>query len=233
MDDARWEWFASAWPEFMLHDPVCNANWHHLTESFPRHQVYLVDDDARVVGLGNAIPFPWDGDPATLPDGVAGVFPAAVAALGDGVAPTALSALQAVVHPRLQGQGLSRIILEALAATAREAGLAAFVAPVRPTMKERYPHVPMESYAGWVRDDGLPFDPWMRVHARMGARVLGVCPGSMDIRGTVATWERWTGLTLPGSGEHVIPGGLVPLVVDVAADEGVYREPNVWMSHPL
>ncbi|MGA5877365.1 hypothetical protein ACPC3D_16345 [Streptomyces cellulosae] len=49
--------------------------------------------------------------------------------------------------------------------------------------------------------------------------------------GTVADWERWTGLVLPESGDYVIPEGLTLLHIDRESDEGVYREPNVWMRH--
>jgi GNAT superfamily N-acetyltransferase len=232
-DQGRWEWFSGAWPAFMLEDPVCNALWHHLNQDFPAHQVYLVDEEGVPVGIGNAIPFAWDGDPASLPEGIDGVLPAGVDGARAGAPATALSAIQAVLRPDLQGRGLSRTILEAMAATAREAGLGHFVAPVRPTWKERYPLVPMERYARWTRDDGLPFDPWLRVHARMGAEILRVAHASMDIRGTVAEWERWTGMALPESGDYVVPGALVPVAVDREADEGRYLEPNVWMSHPL
>ncbi len=54
---------------------------------------------------------------------------------------------------------------------------------------------------------------------------------SMTITGSVAEWQDWTELSLPAGGEYVIPGGLVPLVVDRRTDSVVYREPNVWMVH--
>jgi hypothetical protein len=65
-------------------------------------------------------------------------------------------------------------------------GLTALVAPVRPNRKDRYPLTAMDRYARWTRQDGLPFDPWMRVHARLGAETLGVCPNSNVVEGTVA-----------------------------------------------
>ena len=53
-----------------------------------------------------------------------------------------------------------------------------FPAPFRPSWKERYPLVPIERYAAWRRADGLLFDPWMRVHERLGASVLKAEPVS-------------------------------------------------------
>jgi hypothetical protein len=116
-------------------------------------------------------------------------------------------------------------------AIAGEHGLDGVIAPVRPSWKERYPLTAIERYAGWRRTDGLLFDPWMRVHERLGAVVLKPEPHSLRITGTVAEWESWTGLTLPESGRYVFPQGLAPLDVDREADVARYWEPNVWMRH--
>jgi hypothetical protein len=105
------------------------------------------------------------------------------------------------------------------------------VAPVRPTHKHRYPLIAMAEYANWRRADGTRFDPWLRVHERVGGAALGVAPAAMTVRGSVADWERWTGISLPGSGRFVVPGGLVPVEIDVERDEGLYVEPGVWMRH--
>lgn len=74
-------------------------------------------------------------------------------------------------------------------AIARTHGLSVLIAPVRPSWKERHPLTPIERYAGVRRpEDGLPFDPWMRVHERLGAEVLKPEPESLRITGTVAEW---------------------------------------------
>ncbi|GAA1039408.1 hypothetical protein GCM10009557_57980 [Virgisporangium ochraceum] len=38
-------------------------------------------------------------------------------------------------------------------------------------------------------------------------------------------------MVFPDTGDYVIPDGLTTLRVDVAADTGVYVEPNVWLRH--
>jgi hypothetical protein len=32
-------------------------------------------------------------------------------------------------------------------------------------LKPSYPRITIEGYAAWTREDGLPFDPWIRLHA--------------------------------------------------------------------
>ena len=233
--DDRWaDTVGPAWPEFLLHGATVNELWPHLYEIAPEHQFFVIERDSdAVVCVGNSVPFRWDGDPASLPDGIDGVLPLAVEQHGAGVAPNTLCALQAVVVSAYQGQGHAPVPVQAMADAARRAGFADLVAPVRPSWKHRFPLIPMDRYVTWSRPDGLPFDPWFRVHARAGASFLQVCENSMRITGTVQEWMTWTGLEFPGSGSFVIPGALVPVEVDVSRDEGVYVEPNQWMLHPV
>jgi GNAT superfamily N-acetyltransferase len=219
------------WPEF-IHHARLNRHWHRLREDFLDFQFVVYDEEADVlVGRGHSIPFPRDGGWDELPDGVEGVFDR-VFEEGGGE-PTTLSAVAAVVDPRHQGRGLSRLVIEGMRTAAARAGLDALVAPVRPTLKERYPLAPMERYIEWRRDDGQLYDPWLRVHERLGAEIIGVCPGALIVEGTVAEWEEWTGMGLPDSGAYVVEGALVPVEIDRDTDSGRYVEPNVWMRHSL
>jgi hypothetical protein len=104
---------------------------------------------------------------------------------------------------------------------------------VRPNHKERYPTIPIERYAHWTRADGSPFDPWVRVHTRLGARIGPTIPRSMRITGTVAEWESWTDMRFPETGDYVFPAGLTTVHIDREADRGGYWEPNVWIIHTL
>ena len=114
-----------------------------------------------------------------------------------------------------------------------EHGFAHLVAPVRPSWKARYPLVPIARYITWTTEDGLPVDPWLRVHARLGAEIVRPCPRSMTITGTVSEWEGWTSMLFPEGGDYVVPGALELVTIDRETDLGTYVEPNVWMHHQL
>jgi hypothetical protein len=218
--------------EFIQHDDVVNRHWPALFDDFAECQLVLCDDTGAVLAAGHTIPVAWDGTVADLPSGVDGVL---VRATRDhGIRPpNALSALLAVVEPERQGAGLSRQVLAGMKALAARRGFSALVAPVRPTLKSRYPLVPMERYICWTRADGGPLDPWLRSHWRLGAETLAVAPVSMLVTGTVAEWEEWTGMAFPESGDYVVPAALVPVRIDRERDLGRYEEPNVWMRHPV
>jgi hypothetical protein len=181
--------------------------------------------------MGNCIPIRWDGNPHTLPDaGIDAVLQNGVAWLREGAAPTATSALMIVVSPERLGHGISGRAIRAMAEVVSRHGLADLVAPVRPTDKHRYPLIPMERYIHWRRGDGLPVDPWIRMRERVGGAILSSASAAMRVTGSVAEWERWTGMALPESG-YVVPGALVPVEIDRERDIGEYIEPACWVRH--
>ena len=217
------------WPEYNNHG---NHTGRYFSALFPDHadlQILCTDRrSGEFVARGRTIPFRWDGTAADLPAGIDAVGLRAVDEPGQ---PTALSALAAEINQAYQGGGLSGLVVQAMTEVARRRGLFALVAPVRPSWKDRYPLTPIERYARWRRPDGLPWDPWMRVHARLGAKIIRAEPRSLEISAPVTDWATWTGMAFPEDGAYVFPGGLAPL--DVTGDSGVYWEPNVWMRHDV
>ena len=220
-------------PEFMHHDAAVNRYWNSLFTDFAGFQIVVCEGEGEIVAAGNCIPVYWDGTTEGLPSGLDGVLGRGVGDLESERAPTVVSALLALVPRARRGRGLSSVVLGAMKTEAAERDLGALIAPVRPTLKERYPLTPMERYVSWERPDGSPFDPWLRVHRRLGAEFLRVAPESMVITGSISEWEEWTGMLFPESDAYVVPGALRPVVMDLDRDLGVYEEPNVWMHHPV
>ncbi len=218
------------WPEYNMHGDVLNARWGEIDDRYPEFQFVLLDGDGALAGLGNCTPLRWDGTAEDLP---AGLDDALDRSLTDPGSATAACAMQGVIEPGRQGRGLAAEPVRAMAEIARAAGLTDLIAPVRPNWKERYPLAPMDRYAFWTREDGEPFDPWIRVHVRMGAEILKPAPESVRITGSVKEWESWTGMTFPESGDYVFPRGLAPVRIDRERDTGEYWEPNVWLRHRL
>jgi hypothetical protein len=221
---------ASPWPKFLDHDPVVSDLWHLLYELAPDYQFGLLDEQtSSLAAMGNCIPIRWDGNPQSLPEGgIDAVLRDGIACLREGALPTAASALMIVVRPERRGSGISGDAIGAMAEIVGRHGLADLVAPVRPTDKHRYPLIPMARYIHWRRSDGSPFDGWIRVHERVGGEILRSASAAMRVIGTVAEWERWTGMALPETGAYVVPDALVPVEID---DLGEYLEPACWVRH--
>jgi hypothetical protein len=221
------------WPEYNLHGDVLNRWWHLLDEELPEYQFVLYDDEAdEVLAEGHTGPLWWDGSDATLSDGIDSSIEEIFRRHRAGEPVNTLCALAAEIPRAGRARGLAVPILEAMRAVASRQGLTHLIAPVRPSMKDRYPLTPIERYVAWRREDGQLLDPWMRVHERLGARVATPVPRSLHITGTVREWETWTEMAFPETGEYVFPEGLAVLHVDRSRDLGDYWEPNIWMVHP-
>jgi GNAT superfamily N-acetyltransferase len=222
---------SSAWPELMLHDPVASRHWDRLAADFAAFQMGLHDAEGELIAGLNSAPLPWDGTLEGLPSGWDDQLTRTVAAFDAGVPPDTLGALQVVVRPDHRGRGYAARMIEAMRATTAQLGLRALIACVRPTEREPYALIPIDRYARWVRADGLPVDAWIRLHVRLGGRVVRAVEDAMHIEGSVADWRAWTELAMPESGSYLPPGVGAPVLVDLAADRGVYRDPGAWVIH--
>jgi hypothetical protein len=221
-------------PEHAYYDPVGIEFWPRLYETFPDYQTGLLDE-GRLIAKGCSIPLRWDLPDSELPD--EGWDFALRQGFSDYEAdhtPTALCALWIVVSSEHRGAGLSSVMVRSLRDTAARHDLPVLYAPVAPTRKADYPLIDIRDYARWTLGDGRsPFDPWLRVHWRVGGTILHPCRRSMLVPGSVSDWERWCGLPIPGSGRYVLPRTLAPVDVDFEANLGVYTEPNVWVRHDV
>ncbi|WP_237386010.1 GNAT family N-acetyltransferase [Xenorhabdus sp. Sc-CR9] len=226
------------WPEFMNYDAVAEQYWDKLYEpGFSRFQKFAIlqqGQEERLVGMLNSVPFPWKHHSLEqLPDeGWDAVLHAGGEAKGKQKA-NMLSALSVTVDPGFRGQNIPDLLINGLKQTARDEGLEGLVVPVRPSLKSKYPLQDFVEYCGWKNEKGEPFDPWLRTHCRLGAKIIKPALRSMEIYGTLEQWQEWAGMKFPQSGEYIIPGGLVPLVVDAEKQTAYYIEPNLWVFHSL
>ncbi len=227
--EAMWD-MPNSWPEFMRHDPIGGLYYGNVVTRFSDYVLLAQDDAGEVVACAYSVPFVLEGGP--LPDnGWDFVIRNALLASLRGQQADAISAVEIAVRPDRQGTGLSQEMLAALRDNAARHGFAELVAPVRPNGKADVTEQ-MSTYAFRVREDGLPVDPWLRVHVRAGGRIEKVAPRSMVIPGTLEEWREWTGLPFDQTGPVLVPQALAPVHCDVDHGVATYVEPNVWVVHP-
>ncbi len=235
--DLLWE-LSSLWPDFMKQDPVSDLYYTDVVETFSEFVLLGWDsgDPDRLLARGFSVPFCFGArfDRESLPPGGwDAVIQWSYADRLRGRTTTHVSALEILVDPSVRGTGLSGRMLTAMRDNARRLGYHDLVAPVRPNGKADEPRTPMSEYLARRRPDGLPADPWLRVHVRAGAEVVGVAPASMTVSGSLAEWRDWTGLAFDRTGEVEVPGALLTVRCEPAHDFAVYVEPNVWVHHRL
>src|SRR5512132_4085389 len=174
----------ASWPEFMMHDAIANEYWHELFDRFSEYQFALLDTETgRMAAMGNSLPFCWDGELSDLPEGGWDwVFLKAIEDHKNGSTSNIQSAIQIAIHPDYRSLVLSTMMVEAMRGIAKSKGYRRLVAPVRPNQKSKYPLTSIDEYIQWTTEEGLPFDAWLRVHARVGARILKPCHEAMTVR---------------------------------------------------
>jgi GNAT superfamily N-acetyltransferase len=228
----RLDEIAESWPPFISHELVASALLDRVPEEFPHYCVVATDGD-RMVAKGLSVPFNavLDGREEMPDQGWDRVVVWAFHDRARARETTAVSALEITVDVGYLGRGLSPRMLAALRDAVWRRGHDLLLAPVRPTAKHLHPGVPMADYVHVRREDGLPVDPWLRVHVRAGGKVARVASAAMTVSGSLAQWRRWTGLPFDCDGAVEVPGALVPVWCDTTHDHAVYVEPNVWVRH--
>lgn len=223
---------SAVWPEFMLWDPIGDLYYGHL-HRWADFALLAVDGDT-VAARCFSIPFAMGADAARadLPsDGWDRVIQWGHHDRLAGRTANTVAGLEISLLPRYRGAGLAGELVAAMKRNAGRLGFRELVIPVRPSRKALEPRTPMVDYLARTRDDGLPYDPWLRVHARAGGRIGAICPTSMTIVGTLAQWRKGTGLPFDASGDVEVEGALVPVHVSLPHDHAVYVEPNVWVQY--
>ena len=225
--------FWNVWPQFMLQDLIADALIGQVATEFA-DQCLIATEDGELVAHSRSIPFAFPLEDRTeLPSrGWDQVLQWGFEDLRFERETNVSSALEIVIKPTHLGRGLSYRMLQAMRDAVKAKGHTTLYAPVRPNGKTDA-QMPMTQYVAQVREDGLPTDPWLRVHVKAGGRILKVASTSMLIAGSLAEWRTWTGLPFDRTGEVIVPQALVPVLADVDHDRAIYAEPNVWIQHDL
>ncbi|MFB7866283.1 N-acetyltransferase [Streptomyces sp. NPDC056069] len=226
------------WPEYMMYDPVGWSHMGRIVAEFPEYVLVATDGvaGADVVARGFSVPFELRAKgrgelPAT---GWDQVLLWAFSDLRHGRTPDTVSAIEITVATSALGNGVSHRMLAAMRANTQRLGFAELVAPVRPNAKHLEAASSIHEYAFRTREaDGLPHDPWLRVHVRAGGTVEKVAPASMTVGGSVEQWREWTGLPFDTDGPVEVEGALVPVHCEASRGYAVYVEPNVWVRHAI
>ena len=181
----------------MLESPISYDRWHLLYERFGGFQFWLVDESTdEILAEGNSLPVRLDL--ADLPDR-GWEYVVEHGTNGD-EEPTLVSAIQVLVDRNRHGSGLSALMLGEMRRIAAGAGYGDLVAPVRPSLKSRYPLTPMERVHHLDDRRRAAVRP-VAPRARAGrSDDRAVCAAVDDHPGTVAEWEEWAGMRFPASG---------------------------------
>ena len=225
------EILCSAWPEFMLNNKPVNDKWEAFVEQFKDIQLMLMNEN-EILAIINTQTIRIDMPLQQLPDeGWEWGFLTALENKAAGIEPNYLLGFQVVVNPNHQGKGLAQTAVLEMQSLSKRLGLQGVLIALRPNLKAKFPLLSMEDYLRCKTPNGESYDPWIRIHERLGGELIRICPKAYSIEGTVKEWQQWTQQEFPCSGEYLVEGGLNPIQIDLDSDHGKYTEPNVWLIH--
>jgi len=223
--------FSEGFPDFITSDQEVKKYISQVRDFFKAFDIVLVDEFENPVGTGWGVPINWTGSSVDLPNTFADVLRLSIETYQSHELPNTFVICGAVVHPEFKGSGVADDLIRALTDLAIGFGIKKVIAPIRPTLKHLHPLMGIEEYASWFREDGLPWDPWLRLHIRLGAQIIGLAPIAQTMTNSVEQWEKWANLKMPHSGQYIIENGMSPLHIDLEKNIGTYVEPNIWVRH--
>ena len=220
-----------AFPVFLYYSDIAAKYWEKMIAYYKEYQLLLLEED-QIMAVINCMPMNLDIADEALPhEAFNWGIEKGIKDIEAGKEINAAMGVQIVIPEEYQGKGISSIAAEELKNMCLKMGIKRLIIPIRPTLKSKYPLNDIDNYIKWKTKDGLPFDPWLRVHVRKDAKIIKACKKAVEIRGTVKEWETWTNMKFPESGEYVVDGALCPVIIDRENNLGTYIEPNVWISY--
>jgi GNAT superfamily N-acetyltransferase len=196
------------------------------------HLVAERKDTNELVATIDAIEIDWDGNPKTLPErGWTEIIEEGLIREAEGreLKTDWIAALGTSVLPDYQKFGLSKTLLEELVKKAKSLGYKGMVAPVRPIYRFRMPDLTIQDYVNVRLPDGEHFDPWVRIHERIGGQIIGVCPASAVFSAPITDWQDWSKMKLPENGKVLVPNAINYL--EIKDSLGVLKEDSIWILH--
>ena len=194
--------------------------------------------DGALIGHGIATRICWDGDATSLGGWQRVVRRAYDDASVNRRPCNTLVGLFIKVEETSREQGWSGRLVQAMKQLAHRARLASLVIPLRlPTAYERQnAEIPFEEFAFQRRDDGEYRDHWLRLHVRLGARVIGHSLTSHQHAMNLEDFHHYFEVdSIVGSGycTALRNGEWYRPYVDVDRDCVVINEGCVWVQHPI
>ena len=193
--------------------------------------------EGELVAHGITTKFFWNQDIATLPEGWQGVVRQSYVHSNVEIKKSnTLVGLFIFVEDAFRKQGWANNVIEEMRALAQEKELEALIIPLRPPtrFKKEYADIPMDEFAMLKREDGHPMDHWIRLHTRLGAKILKASERShRHVMSFKDFRDLFSDAQLPDSGETLVErnGEWYTVYADLKRDFVLVTQGCVWVRH--
>ncbi len=191
----------------------------------------------QLVGHGITTRIAWDQNKEHLPSGWQGVVRTSYLQTHvEHADKDTLVGLFIFIEDQFRQQGWANNVIEEMRSLAKQQNLRALIIPLRPPLryKKEYAAMPMVDFAGLRRDDGHPQDHWIRLHTRLGAKVLCASEKSHQHAMSVQDFHsQFSATPLTHSGDVLIErnGEWYKIYADLEHDFVLINQGCVWVQH--
>jgi len=221
----------AAFPPVIHSSEIIKNYWSRVESYFPHLQLFVIGEDANLIGFANTIAINWADTFEKLPqDGWDWMVEKGIQDFEQGIKPNCLGGLQIIITKEHLGKGYSKLVLAEVKKMKEAAALEKFIIPIRPTWKWKHPEMSMTNYAQYEQGNKI-YDPWIRTHLKAGAEIVKICESSMRVSGDIPFWEKIINKKIEASGEYLIPGALSKVQLDIEKNFGEYKEANIWIKY--
>ena len=220
-----------AFPPIIVASQHIKQHWPRVEQYFPETQIYLLNDENKIIGFMNMVPIHWDRPINELPqNGWDWMLQKGIRDYENDIKANTLGGLQVIVNKEYQSKGYSKLLLAEAKKLKSEMGFSQFIIPIRPILKSKHPETSMSEYL-LLKTNDQSYDPWIKTHLNCGAKISHVCSESMKVYGDLAFWKTQINAPLDKSGKYIVAGALNPVTIQVEKNYGEYLEENIWIYY--
>jgi len=194
----------------------------------------------ELIGHGVTTRINWDQSLDNLPNGWQGAVRASYQNLQVGsTEPNTLVGLFIRIEDNFRQHGWAGNVIEQMKSVGRAAKISSLIIPLRPPSRyqKEYAAMPLAEFAALKRDDGQPRDHWVRLHVRLGAKIIGVCGASHQHAFPLKDfYQQIPSPPITQSGYALVQqrdGEWYNVYVDLEREFVLINQGCVWVQHPL
>ncbi|MBA4387547.1 MAG: hypothetical protein C0404_06170 [Verrucomicrobia bacterium] len=197
-------------------------------------------DGGSLIGHGVTTRLHWDLNPGHRPDGWQDAVRVSYQnSHVDLKEPNSLVGLFICIEESSRKHGWAGNLIGEMKAIGRRNKMAALIIPLRPPTRyqKEYAEMPMAEFAALKREDGQYKDHWIRLHVRLGAKVIGI--SSTSHQHAMSLKDYYTMISpapVIRSGYTLVQqrdGGWYNVYVDLEREFALINQGCVWVQHPL
>ena len=198
--------------------------------------IMLIDEGNNLMSHGILCKIFWDGDTKNLPnDGWTGSTITAYKNNLEKIETNTMVGLFAHVSKKFRNQKLSGSLVDNMKKIAKKNKFKLII-PLRPPSRyeKEYCNMEFEKFCNLKTEEGMPKDPWFRLHKKLNAKFLKISKTSHQRAMSLSTFNNLFGkknITKTGYYDFEIFGNWHNIYIDLILNIAVMNEGCQWVEH--